>query len=78
MNKKELSSYDEFIESLSQKDRENFEKGYREFLLSELLLAIMRDNEVSVRKLAKEAGVSPTIVQELRWAKEKILLCKTL
>lgn len=77
MNKKELSSYDEFVQRLTKKEREKFETGYKEFLLSELLIAIMQDNEVSVRKLAKEAGVSPTIVQELRSGKKKNITLQT-
>lgn len=71
MNKRELSSYDEFVQGLTKEEREDFEKEYKEFLLSELLIAIMQENEVSVRKLAKEAGLSPTVVQELRSGKKK-------
>ncbi len=58
MNKKIKSTYDEFIESLSKKEREDFEKGYKDFLLSEMLIALMQEKEVSVRKLAKEVGLS--------------------
>lgn len=69
--KKISSSYDEFIQSLTDKERQDFEKGYKEFLLSELLIAIMQENEISVRKLAKEAELSPTVVQELRSGKKQ-------
>lgn len=71
MNKKINSSYDEFIKSLSEKERSEFEKEYKEFLLSELIVALMNDNDMSVRKLAKAAGISPTIVQELRSGKKR-------
>lgn len=66
MNKKIKSTYDELVESLNQKEKEEFEQDYQELILSELMLAIMEEDEISVRKLAKAAGVSPTIVQGLR------------
>lgn len=64
--KKVKSTYDELMESLTPKEREEFEKEYRELALSELILAAMQQDDISVRKLAKIADVSPTIVQEMR------------
>jgi DNA-binding Xre family transcriptional regulator len=46
--------------------KKEYEEGYREFLLSELLIDLMNNENVSVRKLAKEAGLSTTIVQGIR------------
>ena len=66
MNKKIKSTSEEFIESLSKKEKEKFFEEYRELLLSELLLALMEKDDLSVRKLAKMAGVSPTVVQAMR------------
>jgi len=66
MPKKMKSSYDEFIEKLSPKELEKFKEGYREFAISELILALMQQDDVSVRKLAKIAGVSPTLIQSMR------------
>ena len=60
------STSEKFLESLSSSELQKFEEGYREFALSELILALMEDDEVSVRKLAKIAGVSPTVVQAMR------------
>lgn len=60
------STSDKFIKSLSAKELKAFKEGYRDFALSELILALMEHDEVSVRKLAKIAGISPTIVQEMR------------
>jgi len=51
---------------LSPKEKHDFEAGYKEFVLSELLLAIMAQDEISVRELAKMADVSPTVVQAMR------------
>lgn len=66
MNKKVKSTVDELIESLSPAEREKFDEEYKELLLSELILAAMAKDNISVRKLAKMAGVSPTIVQAMR------------
>ena len=46
--------------------REEFEKQYNEFLLSETILAMMRDAHKSVRKLAAETDLSPTVIQNIR------------
>lgn len=66
MNKKMKSTCEERRESLSPKRRKEFDEGLKDFALSELVLAIMERDEVSVRKLAKIAGVSPTVVQAMR------------
>jgi len=50
MNKKTKSTYDEHLESLTPKQREEFERGYRDHLLSELLIAL---GSVVIFKLAK-------------------------
>jgi len=71
MTKKVKSTSDKFVESLSPKQRKEFFEEYRELLLSELLLAAMEQDEISVRKLAKLAGVSPTIVQAMRSGTKK-------
>jgi len=66
MTKKIESTFDRFIESLSPEERKQYDEEYKEFLLSELVLAAMTKDNISVRKLAKMAGVSPTIVQAMR------------
>lgn len=66
MVKKVKSTFEEFMEAKSPRQRKKFEEGYKELALSELILALMERDEISVRKLAKIAGVSPTIVQEMR------------
>lgn len=66
MNKKIKSTSDEFIESLSPEELVSFKEGYKEFALSELILALMENDEISVRKLAKIAEVSPTVIQAMR------------
>lgn len=76
-NAKEIikSTYDELIENPQQK--ELLEQEYQELLLSELLLATIKQDQRSVRKLAAEAGVSPTIIQELRAGKRTNITLST-
>jgi len=66
MIKKVKSTYDKFIEKLSPEEKKEFDAEYKNLLLSELILAVMEKDEISVRELAKMAGVSPTIVQAMR------------
>ena len=63
-DKKKLSTFDKMMQD--PKRKKVFEEGYREFLLSELLIDLMDDEHVSVRELAKEAGLSTAIVQGIR------------
>ena len=55
MKNKTKSTYEEFIENKKQKKL--LDKEYRELLISELLLAAMEEDHISVRKLAAEAEV---------------------
>ena len=71
MTKKIKSTYDEFVESLNPKEKRTFEAERKELLLSELLLATMHEDDISVRKLAALAGVSPTVVQAMRSGAKK-------
>ncbi len=66
MTKKVKSTYDEYVESLTPKDRKRFDQGLKDFALDELILALMEEDEISVRKLAEIADLSPTVVQAMR------------
>ena len=77
MSKKIKSTCDELVDSMGKKEREEFFREYKELLLSELLLAAMEKEELSVRKLAKKAGVSPTIVQAMRSGSKKDFTLKS-
>lgn len=76
MKKKSKSTYEEFVENKKQKKL--LDKEYRELLISELLLASMEKDHLSVRKLATEAGISPTIVQSLKSGKKTNITIETL
>ena len=69
-----LSTFDQ--EMLNPEFKASFEKGYREFLLSELIIDLMQESHKSVRKLADEVGVSPTIIQKVRSGKQSDLKMK--
>jgi len=76
MKKKAKSSYEEFIENKKQKKL--LDKEYRDLLISELLLAAMKEDHISVRKLAAEAEVSPTVIQGLKSGKKTNITIETL
>ena len=66
--KKPLSTFER--EMKNAKFKKAFDKSYKEFLLSELLIAMMEEDDKSVRDLAKEAGLSPTVIQNVRSGKQ--------
>lgn len=76
MKNKAKTTYEEFIEDSKQKRL--LEKEYKALLLSELLLAAMEEDHLSVRKLAEAAGVSPAIIQGLRSRKKSNITIETL
>jgi len=65
------STFEKFMESKTPAQRKAYEEGYRDFLISEMILAAMEEDDISVRKLAKLVGVSPTIVQDMRSGTKK-------
>lgn len=73
MTKKTLSTYDRFIQDPICKKK--LDESYHEFLLSEFILALMEEDYVSARKLAEEAKLSPSIIQDL--CSEKNLTLKS-
>ena len=54
---KTMSTYEREMQDPSFK--EQFEKEYKEFALSELILAMMEEDNMPVRGLAKAVGISP-------------------
>ena len=63
------STFERCMESESFK--KGFVKVYNEFLLDELLLAVMENDSKSVRELSKELGLSKRIVQDIKSGKQK-------
>ena len=63
------TTFDRIMKDPGRKKR--FNDGYKAFLLDELILALVGKDEKSVRKLAKEAGVSPRIIQDIKSGKQR-------
>ncbi len=59
------TTFDKFINN-NPNEREKFDREYADFLLSEFVLEKMEQENITVRALAKKAGVSPTIIQKIR------------
>ncbi|GHV75798.1 hypothetical protein AGMMS49942_06190 [Spirochaetia bacterium] len=59
------TTFEKFITN-DPKEKELFDKEYNDFLLSEFVLQKMEEDNISIRVLAKKAGVSPTIIQKMR------------
>lgn len=62
-----MSTYDELMQNPDFKKKH--ENSYRELILSELLLAVMTEENISIRSLAKQAEISPAIIQDIRSGK---------
>ncbi len=77
-NEEAQTTYDRVVGQMSAQEREQFEEGYREMLLSELLIAAMSQDGISVRNLAEAAGVSPTIVQDIKMDARKNVSLQSL
>lgn len=74
--KKSVSTFEREMKNTAFKKA--FEKSYKKFLLSELLLSMMNDKKapLSVRKLAKAVHLSPTVIQNLRSNKQNDIKMK--
>lgn len=72
ISEKSMTTYERLIKE-DPKFEEDLNKGYKKLVLSELLLAIMQEDKKSIRILAKEAGVSPSLIQDLKTKKKENL-----
>jgi len=77
-NKKEkhLSTFDKLMQDPKQKEK--FDKEYSKFLVKEFLLEAMNENQISVRKLAEESGISTSIIQNIKSEKMTNVTFSTL
>lgn len=65
---KALSTYEKAM--LDPEFKKEYKKRYKQFVLSELVVALMASNHKSVRSLAKECGISPGAINKLRTGKQ--------
>ena len=68
MQNKPLSTFEK--EMQNEEFRERFESEYEAFLLSEIIGKLMDEDKKTVRALAKESHLSPTVIQNLRSGKQ--------
>ena len=73
---KSVSTYDR--EMKDPERRRRFEKKYARFLLSEIILALMEQEKMSVRELARSVGISPAVIQDIRSGKRKNITVRNL
>lgn len=76
MKKKTFSTFDKIMKDPKRKTR--FEEKYSKFLLSEVLLELMQEADISIRSLAKKVGVSPAVIQDIRSGKRSNITLKNL
>ena len=62
--RRSVSTFDRTMKD--PKRRRKFESKYRSFLLSEIIHDLMEQEGKSVRELASEVGISPTVIQDIR------------
>ena len=60
-----MTTFEKFFEE-NPEQKDIYNKEYNDFLLSEFMLEQMEAQHISVRELAKQADVSPTVIQKLR------------
>lgn len=75
-SKKFRSDYGEFVST--PKRKKLLDKKYQELCLAEVVISLMEQEAVSVRALAKEVGVSPTLIQYIRSNKHSNITLSTL
>lgn len=76
MKNETKSTFNKMMEDPSQKEK--FEKEYSQFLISELLLEAMEENQISVRALSKQSGVSTSTIQNMRAMKPSNITMRTV
>jgi transcriptional regulator with XRE-family HTH domain len=72
MTNKQVSTFDRLMSN--PKTKKAFDKQHKEFLISELLIALMENDHKSVRELAKAAELSPATIQKMRSGKTDMKL----
>lgn len=66
------------MEMLNPERKKRFEEKYSKLLLQEALLKVMAENSMSIRDLARESGLSKSIVQGVRSGEKENLTLASL
>ena len=71
--KKTLTTHEKLIQSMTKEQKKQYDAEYRDLLLSEMLIAFLKNDATSVRELACAAGLSSAIIRKFHLdAKENI------
>ena len=62
-NETATTTYDRVIEKMSPSRKKKFDEKYRELVFSELLIALMKEDDISVGKLALETVLLPSSLE---------------
>lgn len=65
---KPLSTYERKMQN--KQFKQAYKKSYNELLFSELLISAMESDAKSIRELAKEVKLSPSVIQDIRSGKQ--------
>lgn len=71
MSKKTLTTFEREMQDVEF--QASFEKEYKEFVLAEVLASLMKESHKTIRGLAEEIGISPTIIQRVKSGQQKDL-----
>ena len=74
MSNKPATTFDKWMKNPAIKKA--YEDGHEEFVLSEIIRALMENDHKSVRGLAKKAGLSPTVIQDIRSGRQEDMKVK--
>ncbi len=77
MSRNEQTTFDKFI-TQNPVEKAKFDAEYSDFLLSEFILEKMEQEHLTVRGLAKQAGVSATVIQKIRGSESEKINLRTL
>ena len=58
------STYETVMEKISTTEKRKFRREYQELLFSEMLQALIEQDKISLKNLAKAAGVDQTTIKE--------------
>lgn len=71
MNKEILTTFEREMQNMDF--QAGFEKEYKKFALAELIADLMEENHKTIRGLAEEISISPTVIQKIRSGQQKDL-----
>lgn len=79
MIKKNKTTYEQLIESMTPEEKKEFNREYEVLLLSEMLLAELNQDHEAIKKLAKAIGIAPDFIKNIHTSDNyKLIFFETL